>query len=160
MKLLRCVHQPGGRSEWVWVNGVIEKSYDGVVEVRAQPGKGFGVFAMRAFEVGERVISEPPLACWHVLPGEAQSSAVRRLAAIIEGLSEVARQTFLALSQNEEVHGESKSLLGVWLTNALPVSAEGEPPAVVGAAEEVSREGFEPPAFVLYALWKARFFCI
>jgi len=86
-------------------------------EVRASAGKGQGGFATRDIHVGEQILTERPLARWRSTDGDASE-----LVKIIGAMATPDRQDFFALSQAEQ-HGNTKSELGIWLSNAYPTTA-------------------------------------
>lgn len=90
-----------------------------------------GMFAARALQVGERVIAERPLARWLVRTAESREGKLRSFAKVVESLDEPSRAAFLGLSQATHHVGEERdgargvrTMMGTWLTNALPINYE------------------------------------
>lgn len=82
-----------------------------VYEIKPSPGKGLGMFALRDIDVGELVASESPLVI--ATPFRCESSVAL--------LSADQKAIFYALT---DVHDpDSPSPLGIFRTNALPLSA-------------------------------------
>ena len=96
-------------------------------EVRGIDGKGKGCFAQRALKLGERIIAETATARWKVSGDADYKTKVQSFADMSAGLSAAAKAEILSLSQ-ADLHGERRTLIGTWLTNALPINYEGTSP--------------------------------
>ena len=95
-------------------------------EARAVDGKGLGLFATRDIHEGERLIAEVPLARW-LMPKDASQQVRRRsFEQLIAEFTPAQRAGFLALSHSTH-HGDAsggRTMMGTWLTNALPINYE------------------------------------
>ena len=78
-------------------------------------GKGLGVVAARSISAGELILAESPLV--RALPGSAAEAAV-------QALPEADQAFFYSLQQHSERFGATKTVQGVWRTNALPLEGE------------------------------------
>jgi len=121
-ELLRLEKAPSGRTRWVFLQ-------DGPpFEICETAGKGVAMFAARELRVGERVIAERPLVRWRVRRGESQDGRLRSFARVVDALDAPTRSAFLALSQADHLgDGDARgqrTMMGTWLTNALPINYE------------------------------------
>ena len=127
---------------------VISGSGAGMFEVRDIPGKGVGVIALRDINPGERILCEPPLVWWEVLPsgrdrgsgidsscgspdsiGNGRSPRIdqAQLEALVGELGASDRCAFLALcdvhttSVNNDPGADTKTPHGIWASNAFTI---------------------------------------
>jgi len=95
-------------------------------ELRSVASKGLGAFAWRAYDVGERIFAEAPLAVL-IVPDRNRVSTregVDLIERLVASLTPARRGAYFLLSQ-EAYHGEAKTPLGIWLSNAYPLD-EGD----------------------------------
>lgn len=88
-------------------------------EIVAIPGMGVGVVATRNIVAGQRLLAESPLL--KVAPtydGEPVLQNIERAAA---HMSTMDKASLFNLTQHTARFGDTKSLEGVWMTNALPL---------------------------------------
>ena len=118
MDLLSLTAACNGRSTWIF-SDVLQS--DNLIEIRSIDGKGVGIVALRPLERGQRILAEVPLARLSRVQWAARAQAEAELARILRPLSRVQRARFDSLSQAAR-HGSTRSSMGTWLTNALPVN--------------------------------------
>lgn len=93
-------------------------------EIRDAEGKGKGAFATRTVREGERIIAEAPLARWSVAHEATSEARLQSFSAMAAALEPSRVAGLEALSQ-AALHGGERTLMGTWLTNALPINYEG-----------------------------------
>lgn len=124
--LLRLQTSADGRSGWTFVTEP-KISHGPAYEVRIVPGTGMmGMFAARDIAAGERLISEAPLARWAVRAGSSREERIRSFAETVVDFTPQQTAKLLALSEAghfSKVKGK-RTLMGTWLTNALPINYE------------------------------------
>ena len=116
--LLALRRLPSGGTEWL-LHAPVDASPHGL-QVRAVPGKGLGVVALRAFVRGERLFSEAPLLAWE-RPANADDAAEppsAALEALVEAASGTRRALFFGLHDKLAARGGGKTARGVWGSNA------------------------------------------
>lgn len=122
--LLSLERDDRGRSQWAFAaasSSTTARAY----EVRAAAaGKGMGIFAARDVQVGERILAEAPLARWTIAKNQPSHVRLKSFAAVVEGMSSARREAFFSLSQAEHHHAQQRTMMGTWLTNALPIEYE------------------------------------
>jgi len=139
-----------GASEWQWrtvPNGAtnLPSSYmpAGVpFHVACVPGKGFGLVASRRLQAGMRLLAEAPLAyCNRVDEAEDANVLIRAAVGALDGPS---RASYDALSQ----HGgpATKTVEGIWHSNALPAGGEGRMAAATYALISRTNHSCRPNA--------------
>lgn len=94
-------------------------------EVRESGCKGQGGFATRDIQAGERILAEHPLVKWRRESEMSEAATESDLGALIDGISPGERRQFFELSQ-AALHGDSKSALGIWASNAYPTDSGQE----------------------------------
>jgi len=113
--LLRRTYHGDCSSSWSWS----APRADGT-EVRPVDGAGLGVFALRRFSRGDRILSEAPLVQW---TSEANAHGLHDFAPLekmVDELDAPAQWSFFALCQSEALYGRDRSVRGVWSCNAYP----------------------------------------
>ena len=94
-------------------------------------GKGYGLVASRPLKVGERILSETPLAVCTTPPANTPASHIRQaIQRTVDALDSASRATYNELCQGpllcgEERNGEGSSVERQWRSNAFPISTEG-----------------------------------
>ena len=129
--LVRRQTTADGRSVWQFHGPAEQQQREKVVtgppyEVRSVPGKGMGIFARRAIAAGERILSEAPLARWAVRADAGREERIHGFATVVADLTPAQTATLLSLSEAghyAKVPGK-RTLMGTWLTNALPINYE------------------------------------
>ncbi|GJC78035.1 SET domain-containing protein 5 [Colletotrichum liriopes] len=103
------------------------RSDDGLWEVRASPGKGLGVFALRRIPAGTRIIDESPL--FTIDPGRlvrGQGFAFAAIAAAVDeafaALNATARAAFLSCPEHRDPDDEAEA---AWSREALVFRTNG-----------------------------------
>ena len=87
-----------------------------------------GMFAAREIAASERIISEAPLARWAVRAGSTREERIRSFAETVVDFTPEQTAKLLALSEAghfSKVKGK-RTLMGTWLTNALPINYEDD----------------------------------
>lgn len=133
--LLELIHLPSGQSEWrhrhlqapsrhLHIRLPYTTSQPAYIKKRAEHS-GVGLYAARNIRAGELLIAEEPLATWCV--SATATTALKRdsFLAMAAKLPATTVEAILQLSQSEK-YGASRSLLGAWQTNALPINYESE----------------------------------
>lgn len=106
-------------------------SKDAAYVIRAVDGKGLGMFAARDLVAGDRIIAEAPLAQWAQGQYETRSTSYAELVRTLDGLDAKRAAQFRALGQ-AHLHGHERTLVGTWLTNALPINYDAALPGSGG----------------------------
>ncbi|KAG6026469.1 hypothetical protein E4U19_002594 [Claviceps sp. Clav32 group G5] len=84
------------------------------------PGKGKGLVATRKLPKGTRIIAERPL---FTMPSEMSEEARRRfILQEVNALSKDQRHAFLSLHNIHRFDDDADQYLGIWSTNALPMT--------------------------------------
>ena len=96
------------------------------LELRETSAKGCGVYALRDFAAGERLLAESPLV--ECLVQDARGTV--QPAAAVEQLSSETRADFFALCQNPQ-YGAERTARGIWLSNAYPTDDAPEAKSAV-----------------------------
>lgn len=84
-----------------------------------------GLFAARDVCAGERVLAETPLATWCVAADATNAEKLRSFEDMVARLPPQTAAAIYKLSQSPRF-GASKTLLGTWQTNGLPINYESE----------------------------------
>ena len=119
--LLRVCNRASGRNtrkavhEWAF-SGAIAGSFK-IVPVA---GRGLGVVATRAFATGDLVLADQPLLRWRQDVEASREENFAALEAALAALDASAAAKFWALTQSARTYGDSKTLLGIFLSNAYP----------------------------------------
>ena len=101
-----------GRSEWAFNQPFVIRE--------TSVGSGMGAFAIRGVKLGECILSERPLVQWTLHPGEKTTAG---LVSLVNALTPTDHATYSGLCQNP-MHGVgSKSVYGIWLSNAYPCTS-------------------------------------
>jgi len=113
-----------GRRHWAFARSV--GAEDGgmtmpALRVSGADGKGMGAFATRDISAGERLIAEAPLARWSTRRDESSEGKLQTFEHMVACLTPAQHDAILTLSQ-DAMHGTARSMLGTWLTNALPIN--------------------------------------
>ena len=114
------------RSTWTFRQSSKRPSAGAAFTVRNVPGKGMGMFAARDIEPGERIIAEKPLARWAVRTSATREERIRSFAEVVVDFSAEQKAKLLGLSEAShygKIPGK-RTLMGTWLTNALPINYE------------------------------------
>ena len=94
-------------------------------EAHVMPGQGSGLFATRNFLQGELMLVDLPLLSWPVGEPMTRQNAAATIDRLVGGIGAGALAHMSSLVQESGMHGNVRSSLGVWQSNALPSHEDG-----------------------------------
>ena len=117
-----------GQTSWSFLRHATTPSNSHAVKVPfalKRCDSGLGLFATRPIHAGERLIAEEPLARWSIASDATSAEKHASFATLLTTLSEHTKERLLQLSQSSKF-GSTRTLLGTWQTNSLPIDTESE----------------------------------